>query len=230
MNQVKELYDAAASRYDSMYNDNNAKLIEAENMFIYENLPTTGAKTILDCGSGTGLFVDLFKDDLWHCKYAGLDISKKMIDIAKKKHPEINFDVCDFMTYDESNKFDLVVSLFAVSDYCGVEGVQKMSRHLKKNGLMYLTFINKNGGYNALCHEQMNTDIETIKFTYKEIKDILKKMEYDWSYILGFSSLEYNDANGSFKFKDSVEAIYTDMEHKKHDLNNCKYYLLILQV
>ena len=103
-----------------------------------------------------------------------------------------------------------------------------MRSHLKENGLMYLTFINKNGGYNALCHEEMNSDVETIKFSYQEIRDILEKIEYDWSYILGFSSLEYN-AKGSFKFKDSAEAIYTDMEYRKHNLQNCKYYLLILQ-
>ena len=228
MKEVKDLYDAAASRYDNMYQEDKT-LIKAENMFLYENLPTVGVKSILDCGAGTGLFADLFTEKLWHCKYKGVDISAKMIEVAKNKHKTLDFEVADFMKYKDKKKYDLVTSLFAIPDYCGEEGIIKMRSHLKENGLMYLTFINKNGGYNALCHEEMNSDVETIKFSYQEIKDILEKIEYDWSYILGFSSLEYNDAKGSFKFKDSVEAIYTDMEYRKHNLQNCKYYLLILQ-
>ena len=70
----------------------------------------------------------------------------------------------------------------------------------------------------------MESKIDTIKYSYEEIKDLLEKVDYDWSYILGFSSLKYNNKTNS------VEEIYKGMSNDRHKLDDCKYYLLMLQL
>ena len=223
MKNVEKLYDEAASRYDNMYDsEQNKNIVQAENKFLQEMLPIDDYETVLDCGAGTGLFLDLFSVST--DGYVGFDISGNMIDEAKKKHPDFNLFKKNFLDYQDTNKYDLVTSLFSITDYCGNDGFYKLLSFVKPRGFLYATFMNKNGGYDATCHKEMNTDVKTMKYSYEEINDILKKVDYDWSYILGFSSTKYdNDLN-------SVEEIYKSMSKDRHKLNDCKYYLLMLQL
>lgn len=223
MKDVEKLYDAAASRYDNMYDsEQNKNIVQAENKFLQEMLPINDYKSVLDCGAGTGLFLDCFSVST--DGYVGFDISGKMIEEAKKKHPDYKLFKKNFMDYEDEQLYDLVISFFSITDYCGTEGFYKLLSHVKPRGFLYATFMNKDGGYDATCHKEMNSSVKTIKYSYQEIKDLLSKVDYDWSYILGFSSLKYNDN------KSSVEEIYRSMNKHKHKLDDCKYYLLMLQL
>ena len=73
---TEEIYDQIAVSYESNYQDDRVgKTVEAENFYIQELMPYQGIGTVLDCGCGTGMFLDLFNID--PSNYTGIDISQK---------------------------------------------------------------------------------------------------------------------------------------------------------
>lgn len=102
--------------------------------------PPLQGKTVLDLGCGYG----------WHCKFAaeqraiqilGIDLSRKMIEEAKKRNMEstISYRVCGIEQYEYPEKmWDCVVSNLALHYIENLETVfQKVHRTLKPGG----TFI-----------------------------------------------------------------------------------------
>ena len=69
-------------------------------------------RVILDFGCGNGLLLDFLKERNIHCEYYGWDISEKMIEVARKRHPEAKFRVSNIFEDDLSdynNFFDYIV-------------------------------------------------------------------------------------------------------------------------
>ena len=70
--------------------------------------------SVLDVGCGLGHFYEfLVSNDLINqlkIKYAGIDISKKMVDFAKKKFPGIDFNTVDLINDKFDKKYDFVMS------------------------------------------------------------------------------------------------------------------------
>lgn len=102
-----------------------------------EILPDFKDKTVLDLGCGYG----------WHCMYAidngaeaviGVDLSRKMLDIAeiKNKTPEIQYCCCAIEDYEYPKEYyDVILSSLAfhyVKDYAEV--IKKIYASLKRGG------------------------------------------------------------------------------------------------
>jgi len=66
-----------------------------------------GAK-ILDIGCGFGDFHQYLINENMKVDYTGYDISQKIIDVAKIKHPEVKFRVKDILEERIGEKFDYV--------------------------------------------------------------------------------------------------------------------------
>ncbi len=99
--------------------------------------PPLHGKTVLDLGCGYG----------WHCRFAaeqgaaqvlGLDLSRKMIEEAKKRSTEktITYRVCGIEDYAyPENSWDCVVSNLALHYVENIEDIfQKVYRTLKQDG------------------------------------------------------------------------------------------------
>jgi len=65
--------------------------------------------SVLDVGSGFGDFYAFLKQKGLNVKYTGYDITSRIVDIARQKHPDATFAVKDVLQ-EESGKFDYVVS------------------------------------------------------------------------------------------------------------------------
>jgi len=100
--------------------------------------PPLQGKTVLDLGCGYG----------WHCKFAveqgaaqvlGLDLSKKMIDEAKRRNwsSQIQYRVCGIEEYEyPKNTWDCVVSNLALHYIENIENIfQNIHRTLKPQGI-----------------------------------------------------------------------------------------------
>lgn len=100
--------------------------------------PSLQGKSVLDLGCGYG----------WHCKFAaeqgaarvlGLDLSRKMIEEAKKRNTEnrIEYRVCGIEEYEyPENTWDCVISNLALHYIANIEQVfQKVHRALKQDGV-----------------------------------------------------------------------------------------------
>ena len=94
----------------------------------------------LDLCTGTGDLAGLLKNKCPFAQIIGVDFSEKMLEIAKKKHPEINFieaDCAKLPFKDES--FDLCTISFGLRNVENIENVlAEIYRVLKPNGI----FIN----------------------------------------------------------------------------------------
>ena len=105
---------------------------------MYKKLPDLKDKSILCIGCGTGEECEHLKS-LGAKRVVGMDISKGLIDFAKKSYPDLEFQVMDMEKLDfADNSFDFVYSsltMHYVKDWTKtLRGVYKI---LKKSG----TFI-----------------------------------------------------------------------------------------
>lgn len=93
-------------------------------------------ESVLDVGCGTGELTGR----LDFSNVEGLDISSTMIDIAKTKHPDINYFVGDMTDFNLSRQFDMITATADVMNYCSgpdvfVTALKNIARHLKDDGV-----------------------------------------------------------------------------------------------
>lgn len=132
-------YDKYADNYDQRY---QSVVSRVENCIIRGKLLEHGIDkkdTVLDFGCGTGFLLDLI--DFKGVSYFGVDVSDKMIAIARDKHPSKSF-----VKMAASNVYhgsaDAVVSLFSIP-YIGLEGVSSAYRNLKPDGIFFCVYYEK---------------------------------------------------------------------------------------
>ena len=115
----------------------------------FENLssyfPHTGK--LLDLGCGGGQPVTAYFSDKGY-KITGVDISSKMIEIAREQIPKGHFIVSDMLECNFSkNEFDVIVSTYAIIHVPQQNQkflFEKMYEWLKPNGVAYLTLGHEN--------------------------------------------------------------------------------------
>ena len=215
---IAEIYDALASNYENNYQDARVGIaVEAENLFLQELMPYQGLGKVLDCGCGTGMFLDLF--NIKNKDYTGIDVSKNMLEIAKKKYPRNTFLKEDVFTHD--GNYDFCISLFSIPDYCGINIIKKSFDLLNDNGMFVGTFINKNGSYKKIhCIEESGIEYKPHRFTYSEIKHELHKLGFTWYYILSIvDTTESTD----------VQKMKNYLINNKHTLAHAKYFFVMAQ-
>lgn len=149
------VFDKNAENYDKWYTTILGKHVdETETLCVFDLLKPEPGMKILDAGCGTGNFsIKLAK---MRCEVTGIDISEKMLAIARKKALEENLkanfysmDVCS-LEFDDGT-FDAVISVTAF-EFMGkpVEAMNEMFRVLKRNGILLLGTINRNSKWGEL--------------------------------------------------------------------------------
>ena len=134
-----------ADYYDIIYDDKNylaeCKFVET----IFKKYSKIPIRTVLDVGCGTGGHALILSSRGY--KVTGVDISSKMIDIAKEKGKgrNIRFIQADLQKLNLGKKFDTVVAMFAVMSYqVSDEDLKRtftaVRKHLKVGGLFVFDF------------------------------------------------------------------------------------------
>lgn len=165
---VKESFDNNAPHYD----DQRKKLIPCFDDFY--SIPISVIQTenlapkVLDIGAGTGLFSSFLKQKYPDAQVTAIDLSEKMLEIAKERfHEEINMEyiVADYTTYPFEKKFDVIISSLSIHHLTDEEKqtlYQNIYKWLNPNGI----FVNA---------DQVLGQTPTIDALYKE--DWQKKIE-----------------------------------------------------
>jgi SAM-dependent methyltransferase len=99
-------YDNIAKYYDEVIgkvSDTNNYLNNRINRF------KKNAKSVLELGCGTGNNLQSLNGDL---EITGIDISKEMIKIAKKKLPDSSFYLRDISSFNLNKKYDIIFCLY----------------------------------------------------------------------------------------------------------------------
>jgi len=101
-----ENYSKFAKYYDSMMSNPKDKVTLIHKWIKKYNPKAT---SILEIACGTGAILDLLKKQY---KVSGLDLSKEMLSIAKKKIKGSNFYHNDMTSFSINKKFDVVLCIF----------------------------------------------------------------------------------------------------------------------
>ncbi|NPV26547.1 MAG: methyltransferase domain-containing protein [Firmicutes bacterium] len=141
-----ELFDSIAQRYDSWYRTELGSLVhQLEKEVVYDLLVPKPGERVLDLGCGTGNYtIELAQMGL---EVTGLDISSKMLAIAKEKAAclglPINFIEGDITGIDlPSAQFDKVVSVTALEFFPEpATALAKVYNLLKPGGKMVIGVI-----------------------------------------------------------------------------------------
>ncbi len=95
----------------------------------------------------------------------GIDVSSEMIKIAKEKYPGVTFIHDDFMNWNPSGLFDLIIawdSIFHAPKNLQKDITIKMCKLLNKDGILLFTA----GGIDGECSGEM----QGVRFEYGSLK------------------------------------------------------------
>ncbi|MBR1680877.1 ubiquinone/menaquinone biosynthesis methyltransferase [bacterium] len=141
--KIKEMFNQIATKYDSNNNLISFGLHKTVKKIAVNSFDFSGK--CLDLCTGTGDIAEILHKK--GCNVTGLDFSKNMLEIAKKKYPFIEFieDDCTSLPF-EDNSFDAITISFGlrnIEDYN--KALDEIYRVLKPNGkFFHLDFCKEN--------------------------------------------------------------------------------------
>lgn len=127
------------SFFDSLADSWDNNMVKNQNIIdkILDLSEVTEGKRVLDVACGTGVLIpDYLARKIKKC--VAIDISEKMIEIAKNKfseNAEVEFICADAESYDFKEMFDCIVIYNAFPHFADRNGLfENLSKHLKKDG------------------------------------------------------------------------------------------------
>lgn len=181
-------YDAYANTYDTRYKTGMC-LKENEAISALLDKYNVKERKTLDVGCGTGFALDLC--DIR--KYKGIDLSKNMVEQARRKYPRKNFVVADFSIASLGLElFDCALCLFSIP-YIGENAAEKILRHLHTGGVCICVYYNK-------PYLNPNSVYYGNKEEYdKNIKPLVKSSIRAFRRHFGVVEERYLTSNGAYK-------------------------------
>jgi len=142
--QVTKMFDNIAKTYDSLNNLLSLKIHLLWRKNAIKKIKKN-PKTILDIGTGTGDFA-IVAAKYTNAKIIGIDLSKKMIDVGKKKvlekklNTRITFKIADAEKLPfKKNSFDVITSGFVVRNFENMQkGLSEIYRVLNQKGIILI--------------------------------------------------------------------------------------------
>ncbi|CAM3227322.1 class I SAM-dependent methyltransferase [Stackebrandtia soli] len=124
------------------------------------------ATSLLDVACGTG---EHLRHLVGRFDVAGVELSKPMVEVARRKLPDVEFHVGDMRSFDLGRTFDVVTCMFSAIGYSGsVAGlgqtVASMAAHLRPGGVVIVesSFWPKGWIEGHLAHHVFVSDDKTI--------------------------------------------------------------------
>ncbi|WP_299442620.1 class I SAM-dependent methyltransferase [uncultured Aquimarina sp.] len=140
-----KLYSKLSEVYEAMY----TTFINYEEEYKFYNKILSKHKklNLLEIGSGTGNLAIYFEENGY--EYCGLDLSKEMVDISKRKLPLSKFIVGDMRTFTTKNKVDSVIVTgrtisYLLSNNDLMSAFASIYENLKIGGIISFDFIDAN--------------------------------------------------------------------------------------
>ena len=171
---VEKGYDAVASFYDKLF---NPAIITEEQTFL-KLIGNVKGKKILDAGCGTGRYaVQLAKKG---AEVYGIDISEKMLEIAKKKAKENRVKI-ELMKGNilrlpyEDNKFDIVISSLALDHVKEHEkAISELVRVCKPKGKIIFSIMHPDIIKDKFAWYETEEGVIMVRRYFKTTLDLVK--------------------------------------------------------
>lgn len=173
----KKAWDKIGKKATSPYIEGK-KYLEMFNLFC-NKLPKEAFVLDFGCGPGLPFTKELVKKGF---RVTAIDISNKMIEIAKKNVPEANYIQASMTNLEFENKFDGIFSGYSMLCLDPVNfkiAAQKAVKSLKQNGYFFLS-LNEPPPEGHIEKENyteiMGQKIYSRPYTENEIRDIFSKL------------------------------------------------------
>jgi ubiquinone/menaquinone biosynthesis C-methylase UbiE len=144
--EIREFWDKVAQDWDiQVGEDGDSNRILNSDPVLWKLMGNIRGIHILDAGCGTGYLTRKLQQQ--GALVAGVDLSPKMIEIAREKSKQSGqniqyyLDSCSQLTCFDEETFDLIVSNYVLMDIPDLEGTMKtFKRILKPKGTVVLVF------------------------------------------------------------------------------------------
>lgn len=144
---IQTMFNMIAKKYDFINNVMSFGTQLHIKSECVKNLDIKPHDNILDLCCGTGDLAGIIKKSHPNVCVTGIDFSDKMLDIAKKKYPQVEFLQGDATSLPyENNTFDIITMGFGLRNIQNAEkAIEEIHRILKPNGqFLHLDFGEKN--------------------------------------------------------------------------------------
>lgn len=170
MNKKQETIDSYnnhASAYADRFNNVRTRALAIEETFSY--IKKSNPKVLeIGCANGRDAKIIIRYTN----GYLGIDISEKLIEIARKNVPEAKFEVADIESYDFPENIDVILAFSSLihSDMKNLRKILDESyRSMARGGVMYLSM--KYGDYHE---ETIESEIGSRTYYFYTFDDIKK--------------------------------------------------------
>lgn len=135
-------FNTISTYYDALYVNDSEYASEAtrvKELLTKHGVPSQADLLVLACG--TGGHIPYFKDD-YHV--SGLDLSEDMLDLARKKFPDLKFHFGNLIDFELETDFDVMVCLYGSIGFVkNVDNLRasmkRIAAHLRLDGLALIT-------------------------------------------------------------------------------------------
>ncbi|MBI2009356.1 class I SAM-dependent methyltransferase [Candidatus Saccharibacteria bacterium] len=179
------MYQDLAEYYDEIYSYKDYATEAEKVVSLIKNNLKSGGNKLLDVACGTGKHIEYLKQ---HYDVTGVDISNKMLGLAKVRHPNVQFHQADMIEMELGRDFDVLVCLFSsISHLKTYENLSKalknFSKHLKKRGVLIIEPFIEPGKYisGGLHGDMVNKpDLKIARMNISERKENLAILDFHW--------------------------------------------------
>lgn len=144
MNSIAAYYDSLADKYGATHQSVDASSQEALDVRyrVLSEVADPRGKMVLDVGCGFGA-VGSYIGDRDINNYVGIDISPKLIELAKTKHRHLRFECADLMDWNEPADIILSQGILYKADYTKIEAIVDKLYSLTNEALAFTTIYMK---------------------------------------------------------------------------------------
>lgn len=209
---IKNLFNSISANYDKLNDIMSFGLHRRIKKDTINRIPCNVHNlpfTILDLCTGTGDLVGILKERYPQAKIIGIDFSEKMLEIAKKKHPDVEFLQADITNLSQKlslndESFNLCTISFGLRNIENMEqALKEIYRVLKPGGIfinldlgkpnkffnfflkpymyLWIAFLGKNFHGDETPYKYLAVSNETFP-SQKELVEIFKQ--------IGFSNIK----------------------------------------
>lgn len=167
-----------------------------EKITLFQKNYLNNSTTILDLGCGPGNNAKLLTEKNNNYQIKGVDLSTKMIELARQNVPEGDFYVSDIREYNDNSTYDVVIASFCIvhlQTTDTIELVKHISRLMNNGSYLYLSFMTgKRPGFEKTSFSQ-----DDIYFNYYNVGEIIRCLVKNQLKVLERHEEDYQEKDGT---------------------------------
>jgi demethylmenaquinone methyltransferase/2-methoxy-6-polyprenyl-1,4-benzoquinol methylase len=197
--EERKFFDRLADEWDDNY---IRDLPNAE--YFASLLDLEGNESILDVGTGTGVMIQFYEKYLTSGNVHAIDISDRMIELAKKKypvseHPNVDFEVRDVYDLERSGRYDVVVCNSCLPHFYDHQKAIEVLAGCLKNGGKFIVASSSREDINhvhmhhgAVIHHDIVPSLEELEnmFAIAGLTKIFGRSDKDCHIMIGRKVLD----------------------------------------